>query len=255
MTQFRALLPLCAALVCVSQLGLGRASAETFDSKGVKIHYLVQGKGEPVILIHGFLSSAGINWKLTGVCDLLAKDHQVIAMDVRGHGMSDKPTKEEAYGPELVEDVVRLMDHLKISKAHLVGYSMGGIITANFLAKHPDRALSGTLGGMGWLPAGAAAQIGFGGLGKANSDDARGLCFRSLGKLGITEQEIKGIKVPVTIIVGEKDDLIKKLYVESAKKARPDWPVTEIKNGDHLTTILQPDFKESIAAWIRKNSK
>lgn len=254
MTPFRAL-PCLLALLCFSSFGAARASADSFDSKGVKINYIVQGKGEPVILIHGFLSSAGINWKLTGVIDLLAKDHQAIAMDVRGHGMSDKPTKEDAYGPELVEDVVRLMDHLKISKAHIVGYSMGGIITANFVAKHPDRVLSGTLGGMGWLPAGVAAQIGFGGLGKANSDDARGLCFRSLGKLGITPEEIKSIKAPMTIIVGEKDDLIKKLYVESAKKVRPDWPVAEIKNGDHITCIGQPDFKEAIAAWIKKNSK
>jgi pimeloyl-ACP methyl ester carboxylesterase len=108
---------------------------------------------------------------------------------------------------------------------------------------------------MGWLPAGVAAQIGFGGLGKGNANDAHGLCFASLGKLGITEAEIKAIKVPMTIIVGDKDDLIRKLYVESAKKARPDWPVTDIKNGDHITCILQPDFKEAIAAWVKKNSK
>jgi pimeloyl-ACP methyl ester carboxylesterase len=108
---------------------------------------------------------------------------------------------------------------------------------------------------MGWLPAGVAAQIGFGGLGKANANDALGLCFRSLGKLGITEQELKSIKVPVTVLVGDKDDLIKKLYVDSVKKHRTDWPVTEIKNGDHLTCILQPQFKEEIAAWLKKNSK
>jgi pimeloyl-ACP methyl ester carboxylesterase len=258
MTQPRALLSVLAVLVGLASGSAVRAEepvSQTFMSNGVKIHYFVQGKGEPVILIHGWLSSAGINWRLTGVSDLLARDHQVIAMDVRGHGMSDRPTKEEAYGAELVEDVARLMDHLKISKAHIVGYSMGGIITGNFIAKHPDRALSGTLGGMGWVPAGAAAQLGFGGLGKPNANDAPGLCFRSLGKLGITEQEVKAIKVPMTMIVGDNDDLIKKLYVEPAKKVRTDWTVTEIKDANHITCIMKPDFKEAIAAWIKKNSK
>ena len=81
---------------------------DSFDSKGVKIAYTVRGQGEPVILIHGWLASGWINWDLPGISDLLAKDHQVITIDMPGHGLSDKPTKDEAYGPELVEDVVRL---------------------------------------------------------------------------------------------------------------------------------------------------
>jgi pimeloyl-ACP methyl ester carboxylesterase len=229
------------------------AAAETFDSKGVKISYSVHGKGTPVILIHGFLSSGGLNWDAPGVTGLLAKNYQVITLDVRGHGASDKPTKDEAYGLELVEDVVRLMDHLKISKAHVVGYSMGGIITAKLMAKHPDRVLSGTLGGMGWLNK-VVGDIGFGALAK-NADDAKGVCFRNLSKLALTQEEIKSIKVPVTVIVGDRDNLIKKLYVEPLKPVRTDWPVVEIKGGDHITTILQPQFKEEIDKWLAKQSK
>src|SRR5215471_9485825 len=148
-----------ALLACLSFAGYGQNTAQaalkSFDSKGVKIAYMIEGKGELVVLIHGWLSSAGINWALPGTVALLAKDHQVIALDVRGHGISDKPTKAEAYGPEVVEDIVRLLDHLKIKKAHIVGYSMGGIITAKFLAKHPSRALSGTICGAGWLREGS----------------------------------------------------------------------------------------------------
>src|SRR5262249_27434528 len=143
-----------------------KLTVQTFDSNGVKIAYFTQGKGEPVVLIHGWLSSAGINWALPGISGALAKDYQVIALDVRGHGLSDKPTKEEASGPELIEDVVRLLDHLKIKKAHIVGYSMGGIIAGNFMAKYPDRVLSGTLGGMGWLKTGSIAEFGFQQIGK-----------------------------------------------------------------------------------------
>src|SRR4051794_26647861 len=173
---------LAALAILAGHAGVSRASAdETFDSNGVKINYSVKGKGEPVILIHGWLSSGWINWDLPGTTDLLAKDFQVIRIDMPGHGRSDRPTKDEAYGPELVEHVIRLMDHLKIKKAHIVGYSMGGIITAKLLAKHPDRALSGTLGGMGWLREGSLEQKFFAAGGKDGAPV--GLCFKSLAKL------------------------------------------------------------------------
>lgn len=255
--------PVATASALVVLLNLGGCQSQaaekpvvsSFDSKGVKISYSVAGKGEPVVLIHGWLSTAAINWELTGVTALLARDHQVIALDVRGHGRSDKPAREEDYGPELVEDVVRLLDHLKIEKAHIVGYSMGGIITANFIAKHPGRVLSGTLGGMGWLKKGGLAELAFGQIGKNDPNaNAHAVCGRSLGKLALTEDEIKGIKAPVSLIVGDKDDLIRKLYVEPLQAVRKDWTVVDVKDGNHITCIIKPQFKEEIAAWIKKNT-
>ena len=248
------------ALICAAPLGLLQAvdkpTGQTFDANGVKIWYFVQGKGEPVVLIHGWISSAAINWVVPGTSALLAKDYRVIALDMRGHGLSDKPTKEEAYGPELVEDIGRLLDHLKIKKVHIVGYSMGGIVAANFIAKHPDRVLSGTLGGMGWLKPGGAAQRGFAQIGK-NDPNARAaaICGRSLARLALTEKEIKSIRVPVTVLVGDQDILIKKLYIEPLRKVRKDWPVVEIKDADHITCILKPQFREEILASLRKNTK
>jgi pimeloyl-ACP methyl ester carboxylesterase len=247
-----------ALTVCLGPIGCIPAGEkpETFECDGVKISYTVQGKGEPVVLIHGWLSSAAINWDLPGTTALLAKNFQVIELDMRGHGLSEKPTKEDAYGPELVEDVARLMDHLKVKKAHIVGYSMGGIVAANFMVKHPDRVLTGTLGGMGWLKEGGLPEKFFGQIGKTDPNaSAQQLCGRSLSKLSLTEDEIKSIKAPVTVIVGGKDDLIKKLYVEPLQKVRDDWTVTEIKDGNHFTCIVKPQFKEEIAAWLKKNSK
>jgi pimeloyl-ACP methyl ester carboxylesterase len=232
-----------------------KPTTQTFDSNGVKIWYSVRGKGEPVVLIHGLLSSALINWDLPGTTALLAKGYRVIALDVRGHGLSGKPTKEEAYGAELVEDVARLLDHLKIKKAHVVGYSMGGIITAKFLAKHPDRALSGTLGGMGWLREGSIAQWGFAQMGKDGKNHPAGLCGRSLAKLALTEKEVKSIRVPVTVLVGDDDGLIEKLYVEPLRPVRKDWPVVEIKGANHLTCVLKPQFKEEIRKWLDKQPR
>src|SRR5258708_40043771 len=84
-----------------------------FDSDGVKIHYIVEGKGEPVILIHGFAASIAANWGAPGIVKALAENYQVIALDNRGHGQSEKPHDSAAYGLKMTGDVLRLMDHLK----------------------------------------------------------------------------------------------------------------------------------------------
>jgi pimeloyl-ACP methyl ester carboxylesterase len=236
--------------ILVGHVVVGRAGAdETFSSNGVKINYSVKGKGEPVILIHGWLSSGWINWDLPGTTALLAKDHQVIWLDMPAHGRSDRPTKDEAYGTELVEHVIRLMDHLKIKKAHIVGYSMGGIITAKLLARHPDRALSGTLGGMGWLREGSLQQKFFADGGKDGKP--AGLCFRSLAKLALTEKEIKSIRVPVLILFGDRD-FLRNGYVEPLQRVRKDWQVIDIKDADHISCVLRPQFREEIRTWLGK---
>src|SRR5262245_46357521 len=157
-----------ALAVSQPQPSAGDLTIDSFMSNGVKIVYATRGKGEPVVLIHGWLASAGLNWELPGISTTLAKDFQVIEMDVRGHGLSDKPKKEELYGDELVEDVARLLDHLKIKKAQIVGYSMGGIIAGKFVVKYPDRVRSLTLGGMGWLEQGGLGQWMFDQIGKNN---------------------------------------------------------------------------------------
>jgi pimeloyl-ACP methyl ester carboxylesterase len=244
------------AACCLSSARAGaaeRPEVKTFASNGVKIAYFEQGAGEPVVLIHGWLSSGGINWALPGISAQLARDFRVIALDVRGHGHSDKPNDEDKYGTELVDDVVRLLDHLKIEKAHVVGYSMGGIIAGNFLAKHPDRVLSGTICGMGWLKTGGLGQRGFEQIGK-NDPNARALaiCGRSLAKLALTEDEIKSIEKPVAVMVGDDDKLIHRLYVEPLQRTRPDWPVVSIDKANHISCIMKPQFRDELASWLKK---
>ncbi|HEY6404054.1 MAG TPA: alpha/beta hydrolase [Blastocatellia bacterium] len=115
-------------------------------SDGVKIHFMVKGKGAPVILIHGYTGSAEGNWFSNGIADALAVNHMVIAIDCRNHGLSDNP---QPMGPGKAEDVIELMDRLKIQKAHLHGYSMGGGIVGRLMAMIPDRFITAGFGGSG----------------------------------------------------------------------------------------------------------
>jgi len=124
----------------------GRAEGYMTASDGVKIHYYVKGKGTAVILIHGYTGSALGNWLANGIFDALAEKHMVVAIDCRNHGLSDKP---QLNGPGKAEDVVELMDHLKIKKAHFHAYSMGGAIVARLLTMIPERMITAAFGGSG----------------------------------------------------------------------------------------------------------
>jgi pimeloyl-ACP methyl ester carboxylesterase len=121
-----------------------------FDSNGVRIRYVEQGGGPAIVLMHGYTGTADRHFVANGVFANLAKDYRVIAMDLRGHGKSGKPHEESAYGEAMADDVVRLLDHLKIERAHAIGYSLGAIIAGRLVTRHPDRLISVTY--VGQLP-------------------------------------------------------------------------------------------------------
>jgi pimeloyl-ACP methyl ester carboxylesterase len=97
------------------------------------------------VLVHGFAGEAN-NWVRSGVLPALAKRHRVIAIDCRGHGLSEKP-HAAVYGREMGQDVVRLLDALGVAKAHVVGYSMGAQLVAQLVTSNPQRFLTAVLGG------------------------------------------------------------------------------------------------------------
>lgn len=109
---------------------------------GVRLRYREAGSGEAVVLIHGYGSSLEV---LAGLGDSLAVDHHVIAFDVRGFGQSTKFAHPSDFGRAMADDVIRLLDHLHIRRAHLVGHSMGALIAANVAARYPGRVASATL--------------------------------------------------------------------------------------------------------------
>jgi pimeloyl-ACP methyl ester carboxylesterase len=98
------------------------------------------------VLAHGYGGSLQ-GWIGSGVLPNLVRNFRVIALDARGHGKSGKPHDVKAYGQEMGLDVLRLLDHLGIEKAHIVGYSMGANITAQLMTTHPERLITATLGG------------------------------------------------------------------------------------------------------------
>jgi pimeloyl-ACP methyl ester carboxylesterase len=116
-------------------------------SDGVKIHYLTLGSsGSWVVLIHGYSDTAQRMWLTTGIAPVLARTHRVVALDNRNHGQSDRP---QPGGAGRAQDIVELMDHLKIETAHIHGYSMGGALTGQLLAMIPGRFITAGFGGSG----------------------------------------------------------------------------------------------------------
>lgn len=119
----------------------------SFDSRGVRIRYVESGRGVPVVLLHGYTGTLERHWINPGVFAKLAEEYRAIVLDLRGHGKSGKPYEPEAYGAEMGQDVVRLLDHLGIARAHIVGFSMGAMIAGQLLTTNPDRFLTATFVG------------------------------------------------------------------------------------------------------------
>jgi pimeloyl-ACP methyl ester carboxylesterase len=118
------------------------------NNHSVRIHYQVEGEGPPLVLQHGFTSSLQ-NWYAYGYVAALRQHYQLILIDARGHGQSDKPYDPQAYALQhRVEDVLAVLDALHVDNTHYLGYSMGGRIGFGIIKYHPDRFLSLIIGGM-----------------------------------------------------------------------------------------------------------
>ena len=260
-----------------------------FDSDGVRIHYVEQGRGEPVLLIHGFTASAAMNWQAPGIFKGLAEDYRVIALDNRGHGKSDKPHDEAAYGTHMVADAIRLLDHLEIDRAHVVGYSMGGFITSKLVATHPDRLLSATLGGAGWMrkddpqvslldelaqsledghgitplirrlnppgepqPTDQEIQSMNQLIMLMNDAEALASVARGMRQLHVDAAQLRANKVPTLALIGSIDPL--KESVDPLQGVMANLDVVVIDGADHLTALQQPEFTEALKAHLAANS-
>jgi len=256
---------------------LAGASAEDFVSKGVKLRYVEEGQGPPVVLIHGLTLDVESQWADPGIIKALAQDYRVIAMDCRGHGKSDKPHEPAAYGIEMVEDVCRLLDHLKIKKAHIVGYSSGGSIALKLLVTHPERCSSVILGDnavyhehydfsaedkaarstdtvsdpadvMPKPPPGAPEDVvrrRDAWVGMPHDFKAYAAVFRSLSALKVTDAELRSNQVPVLGLFCKAD-----ARTEYLTNHLPNFKTAFI-GGSHQDGYLRPEFISNLKAFLK----
>lgn len=109
------------------------------DVDGISLYYTVNGTGIPIVFIHPpVLTCANFKYQV----EELSQDFQVITFDIRGHGRSQYSEQPLTY-PLIVEDIKHLLDHLKIKKAFICGYSTGGSIVLEYLLNSADRSLGG----------------------------------------------------------------------------------------------------------------
>jgi pimeloyl-ACP methyl ester carboxylesterase len=260
-----------APTVCTGQ----QTAGVSFASNGVQIAYVDRGRGEPVVLIHGFTGSYARHWEAPGVIDALEKaGYRAIAMDCRGHGQSGKPHDPSQYGMEMVRDVVRLLDHLNIPRAHIVGYSMGGSIAMQLLVKHADRLRTVTLLGAGWAgedvsvtkaqmlaladnfarrdasylirgvtsggangPTDAEVAALSAALFARNDADALAAVARGyLPLVDVSRDNLRSIQVPVLALIGELD----RMNMEGVKRMKgvmPALEVIELPGATHASSV------------------
>ncbi|WP_412850560.1 alpha/beta fold hydrolase [Chryseobacterium sp. PMSZPI] len=190
---------------------------------GLKMYYEVYGKGEPIVLLHGAFMTIPLNW--SGFIPLLAKNRQVIVAEMQGHGRT-QDINRAITAEGMADDVSGLLKYLKVNKADILGYSMGGGIAFQFAIRHPDQLrklviLSGTYAHDGWWPEGEAS------FASINADMFKDTPIKkqydSLGKdpahfpefvkkvMASDAQpydwskEVKKIKAPIFLVIGDMD--------------------------------------------------
>lgn len=241
----------------------------SFRNDGLDLAYFDDGDptGAPILLIHGFASSASVNWVYPGWLRTLGDaGYRVIAMDNRGHGASAKPHDPEAYHPTSMSgDAAALLTHLGIADAHVMGYSMGARISAFLAIEHPDRVRSLVFGGLGigmcdgvgdWDPIADALLAASlddvtherGRMFRAFADQTKSdrlalaACIRTSRDL-VSRQDIAKVDIPTLIGVGTKDDIAGSPH--ELAELMPQAVALDIPNRDHMLAVGDRVFKKA----------
>lgn len=239
-----------------------------FEHDGLRLAYTEQGQGPPALLIHGFGSNQRVNWHDTGWVDFLVENgRRVITFDHRGHGQSNKPHDPSFYEPpKMAQDAFALLDHLKLKRADVMGYSMGGRVTAFMLLAAQTRLCSAVIAGIG---AGLTEGVGdpapivealeapsladvktqtgrmFRAFAEQTKSDLEALaaCMRSSRKK-IRAEELGKVQVPVLIAVGTRDTIAGS--ADQLAELIPGSRVLHIEGRDHMRTVGDWDYKKGV---------
>ncbi len=243
----------------------GTEEVGTFvENAGVRIHYEVLGSGPPLLLHHGFTSSADA-WRQWGYFDGLKDDFRLIAIDAHGHGQSDKPHDAQAYTMELrTGDVAAVLDAAGVERAHYWGYSMGGRTGFAFVQRFPERVASFINGAAGPTSSGAleeqrirrwaaALETGEPDAIAASlnlpveavrplleGNDLKALAAAQLGLLSWPAVDASALDVPSFHYAGENDPLLP--VTRAAAEAMPGAVFKVIPGLNHLTGFARSDL-------------
>jgi pimeloyl-ACP methyl ester carboxylesterase len=246
----------------------------SFHNGAVEIAFLDEGEGDPILLVHGFASTKNVNWVYpTWVSELKKNGRRVIALDNRGHGDSAKLYDPEQYHiPIMAADVTALMDHLNIERADIMGYSLGGRMTAWLGLHQPQRLRSAILGGIGigLIEGGGPGENVAEALEATSLEDVTdpvGRTFRAFadqthsdrkalaaclrGSRGLmTREEAAGISVPVLIAVGTADEIAGS--AEALGKIIPGSQMLDIPNRDHMRAVGDKVYKAGVLDFLSR---
>ena len=246
----------------------------SFHNGAVEIAYLDEGEGDPIILVHGFASSKNVNWVYpTWVSELRKDGRRVIALDNRGHGESSKLYDSEEYHiGTMAGDVRALMDHLRIERADIMGYSLGGRMTAYLAQSHAARVRSAIFGGigLGLIAGGGPGEnvasaleapsledvtdpVGrtFRAFADQTRSDRRALaaCLRGSRRL-MTRDEAASITVPVLIAVGTTDEIAGS--ASALGQIVPGSQVLDIPDRDHMRAVGDRVYKAGVLEFLSR---
>ncbi|MEQ8656282.1 MAG: alpha/beta hydrolase [Hyphomicrobiales bacterium] len=246
---------------------------QSFDSDGIEIAYRDEGQGETILLIHGFASNHQINWVGPGWFETLAgAGYRVIALDNRGHGQSEK-LYDPAFYPSRVMagDARRLLDHLSIDQAIVMGYSMGSRISAFLSMDAPQRVSKLIFGGLGINMVrgiGGAEKIAqalrsetlsavedpgaraFRVFAEQTKSDREALATCILASRDpITEADVCGIDHKALVAVGTKD--VVSGDGQELVDLLPNGQFLEITSRDHMTAVGDKIFKAGVLDFLK----